>query len=66
MSRSIKKGPFVADHLLKKVEALNETNEKKVVKTWSRASTIIPSFVGHTMLCMMVANTYLYSLQKIW
>ena len=42
MSRSIKKGPFVADHLLKKVEALNETNEKKVVKTWSRASTIIP------------------------
>ena len=49
MSRSIKKGPFVADHLLKKVEALNETNEKKVVKTWSRASTIIPSFVGHTI-----------------
>ena len=51
MSRSIKKGPFVADHLLKKVEALNETNEKKVVKTWSRASTIIPSFVGHTNCC---------------
>ena len=49
VSRSIKKGPFVADHLLKKVEALNETNEKKVVKTWSRASTIIPSFVGHTI-----------------
>ena len=49
MSRSIKKGPFVADHLLKKVDALNETNEKKVVKTWSRASTIIPSFVGHTI-----------------
>ena len=49
MSRSIKKGPFVAEHLLKKVEALNETNEKKVVKTWSRASTIIPSFVGHTI-----------------
>ena len=49
MSRSIKKGPFEADHLIKKVEALNETDEKKVVKTWSRASTIIPSFVGHTI-----------------
>lgn len=49
MSRSIKKGPFVAISLLKKVDALNETNEKKVVKTWSRASTIIPSFVGHTI-----------------
>ena len=49
MSRSIKKGPFVAASLLKKVDALNETNEKKVVKTWSRASTIIPSFVGHTI-----------------
>ncbi|MBD8976732.1 30S ribosomal protein S19 [Veillonella magna] len=49
MSRSIKKGPFVAASLLKKVEALNETNDKKVVKTWSRASTIIPSFVGHTI-----------------
>lgn len=49
MSRSIKKGPFVAASLLKKVDALNETNDKKVVKTWSRASTIIPSFVGHTI-----------------
>jgi small subunit ribosomal protein S19 len=49
VSRSIKKGPFVAASLLKKVEALNETNDKKVVKTWSRASTIIPSFVGHTI-----------------
>lgn len=49
MSRSIKKGPFVAASLLKKVEALNETNDKKVVKTCSRASTIIPSFVGHTI-----------------
>ena len=49
MSRSIKKGPFVADHLLKKVEALNETNEKKVVKTSSRASTNIPSVIGHTI-----------------
>ena len=49
MSRSIKKGPFVAASLVKKVDALNETNDKKVVKTWSRASTIIPRFVGHTI-----------------
>ena len=49
MSRSIKKGPFVAASLVKKVDALNETNDKKVVTTWSRASTIIPSFVGHTI-----------------
>lgn len=49
MSRSIKKGPFIAASLLKKMDALNETNDKKVVKTWSRASTIIPSFVGHTI-----------------
>ena len=49
MSRSIKKGPFVAASLVKKVDALNETNDKKVVKTWSRASTNIPSFVGHTI-----------------
>jgi small subunit ribosomal protein S19 len=49
MGRSLKKGPFVADHLLKKVEKLNETREKRVVKTWSRASTIIPAMVGHTI-----------------
>ena len=49
MSRSIKKGPFVAESLLKKIDALNETNDKKVVKTWSRASTIFPQFVGHTI-----------------
>ncbi|HTU71093.1 MAG TPA: 30S ribosomal protein S19 [Candidatus Baltobacteraceae bacterium] len=49
MGRSLKKGPFVADHLLKKVEKLNETREKRVVKTWSRASTIVPSMVGHTI-----------------
>jgi small subunit ribosomal protein S19 len=48
MARSVKKGPFVADHLSKKVASLNERNEKKVVKTWSRASTILPDFVGHT------------------
>lgn len=49
MSRSVKKGPFVAFHLLKKIDAMNEANEKKVVKTWSRASTILPGFVGHTI-----------------
>ncbi|GAF14849.1 SSU ribosomal protein S19p [Bacillus sp. JCM 19046] len=48
MGRSLKKGPFVDDHLMKKVEALNETNDKKVVKTWSRRSTIFPDFIGHT------------------
>ncbi|MCL2545922.1 MAG: 30S ribosomal protein S19 [Oscillospiraceae bacterium] len=48
MSRSIKKGPFAAPHLLKKVDALNAANEKKVVKTWARGSTIFPQFVGHT------------------
>ncbi len=49
MARSLKKGPFVADHLLKKVEALNAKNQKQVIKTWSRASTIIPDMVGHTI-----------------
>ena len=46
MSRSIKKGPFVAPELLKRVTEMNKTGEKKVLKTWSRASTIFPSFVG--------------------
>ena len=49
MSRSVKKGPYVAPELLKRVEAMNEKNEKKVLKTWSRSSTIFPSFVGHTI-----------------
>ena len=49
MSRSIKKGPYVAESLMKKIEALNEANDKKVVKTWSRSSTIFPDFVGHTI-----------------
>ena len=48
MSRSLKKGPFVDTHLLEKVESMNRANEKKVVKTWSRASTVLPEFVGHT------------------
>jgi small subunit ribosomal protein S19 len=49
MSRSLKKGPFVADSLMKKIEALNDRNEKQVVKTWSRASTILPQMLGHTI-----------------
>lgn len=48
MARSLKKGPFISFKLLKKVDSLNETGAKKVVKTWSRASTISPDFVGHT------------------
>lgn len=48
MSRSIKKGPYVDEKLLKKVKAMNDAKEKKVLKTWSRASTIFPDFVGHT------------------
>jgi small subunit ribosomal protein S19 len=49
MSRSIKKGPFVDAHLIKKVEELNSKGEKRVVKTWSRRSTIVPEFLGHTV-----------------
>jgi len=49
MSRSLKKGPFVASHLLKKINKLNLLNERKVIKTWSRSSTIIPSMIGHTI-----------------
>ncbi len=49
MSRSLKKGPFVADHLLKKVEVLNAKGDKQVIKTWSRASTILPQMIGHTI-----------------
>jgi small subunit ribosomal protein S19 len=49
MARSIKKGPFVEESLLAKVEGLNSKNEKRVVKTWSRRSTIVPEFLGHTI-----------------
>jgi small subunit ribosomal protein S19 len=49
MARSLKKGPFVADHLMKKIENLNAKGEKQVVKTWSRASTILPQMIGHTI-----------------
>ena len=48
MGRSVKKGPFVQDALLKRVHGMNTRNEKRVIKTWSRASTVLPEFVGHT------------------
>ena len=48
MARSVKKGPFADESLLKKVDAMNETNDKSVIKTWSRRSTIFPDFIGHT------------------
>jgi small subunit ribosomal protein S19 len=49
MSRSLKKGPFVDTSLLEKIEGMNRANEKKVIKTWSRRSTVIPEMIGHTM-----------------
>ncbi len=49
MARSIKKGPFCDEHLMKKIEKLNEEKKKKVIQTWSRRSTIFPEFVGHTI-----------------
>ena len=49
MSRSLKKGPFVEEKLFNRIEAMNAANDKKVIKTWSRASTIFPEFVGHTI-----------------
>ena len=49
MARSLKKGPFVDQHLMNKVEAQNEGNKKSVIKTWSRRSTVFPNFIGHTI-----------------
>jgi small subunit ribosomal protein S19 len=49
MSRSLKKGPFIDAHLMKKIEGMNQVNDKKVLRTWSRRSTIHPDFVGHTI-----------------
>jgi len=49
MPRSVKKGPYIDIKLLKRVQQLNETNQKKIIKTWSRSSTISPDFVGHTI-----------------
>jgi len=49
MSRSVKKGPFIEESLLAKVENMNAKNEKRVIKTWSRRSTVVPEFLGHTI-----------------
>jgi len=49
MARSLKKGPFVDDHLQKKVDEMNRQNDRKIIKTWSRRSTVTPDFVGHTL-----------------
>ena len=57
MGRSVKKGPFVQPVLLKRVKAMNEAGEKRVLKTWSRSSTIFPDFVGHT---------FPYTLPRTW
>jgi len=49
MSRRLKKGPFIDEHLLKKVDAMNSETERRIIKTWSRRSTVIPDMVGHTI-----------------
>lgn len=66
MSRSLKKGPFVEKKLFDRIEAMNAKNEKKVLKTWSRASTIFPEFVGHTIAVTTVTSTFRYMLPRIW
>ena len=66
MARSLKKGPFADESLLKKVDALNASNDKQVIKTWSRRSTIFPSFVGHTIAVHDGRSMFLYMLQRIW
>jgi len=48
VSRSLKKGPYIVESLMKKVEAMNESKEKKLIKTWARSSTIVPDMIGHT------------------
>ena len=58
MPRSLKKGPFVDEHLLKKVDELNSRNEKRVIKTWSRRSTIIPDMVGHKLGEFALTRTF--------
>jgi len=49
MARSLKKGPFADDHLVRKIEALNQAGQKRIIKTWSRRSTILPEMIGHTI-----------------
>ncbi|MGB3941920.1 MAG: 30S ribosomal protein S19 [Candidatus Manganitrophaceae bacterium] len=49
MARSVKKGPFIDSHLAEKIAKMNDSNEKKIIKTWSRRSTIVPEMIGHTL-----------------
>jgi small subunit ribosomal protein S19 len=49
MPRSVKKGPFIDDHLIRKVDAMNASGEKRVIRTWSRRSTVVPDMIGHTI-----------------
>ena len=65
MARSIKKGPYVDVKLAGKIEALSKANQKKVVKTWARRSTIPPDFVGHT-IAVHNGKKFMYLLQKTW
>lgn len=60
MSRSLKKGPFVHKALLRNIEEMNKNDDRKVIKTWSRSSTIFPQFVGHTIAVHDVKNISLY------
>jgi len=60
MGRSLKKGPFIDGYLMKKVEVMNESSKKVVIKTWSRRSTIFPQFVGHTFGVYDGKNTFRY------
>ena len=66
MARSLKKGPFADASLLKKVDAMNAAGDKSVIKTWSRRSTIFPSFVGHTFAVHDGEDMCLYMLQRTW
>ena len=66
MARSLKKGPFADASLLKKIDAMNASGDKSVIKTWSRRSTIFPQMVGHTIAVHDGRNMYLYISQKIW
>jgi len=66
MSRSLKKGPFVSPKLMKKVEKLNATKGRQVIRTWSRASTIFPQMVGHTIAVYTAVATSRFILPKTW
>ena len=67
MGRSVKKGPFVQPVLLKRVKAMNEAGEKRVLKTWSRSSTYFPGFLSATRsLCMTAASMFPYTLPRTW